>query len=75
MQVHGWCNNGNLPLIVEGHCCKEEGSEGRTGRKKEVDTQAQKVLTLGLDQIIKFIYCLDGPLGEGNVWCSNSECV
>jgi hypothetical protein len=25
------------------------------------------VLTLGQDQIIKFIYCLDGPLGESNV--------
>jgi hypothetical protein len=25
------------------------------------------VLTLGLDQITKFIYRLDGPLGKGNV--------
>jgi hypothetical protein len=25
------------------------------------------VKTLGLDQISKFIYCLDGTLGEGNV--------
>jgi hypothetical protein len=25
------------------------------------------VLTLGLDQITKFVYRLDGPLGEGNV--------
>jgi hypothetical protein len=25
------------------------------------------VLTLGLDQITKSIYRLDGPLGEGNV--------
>ena len=29
--------------------------------------QAQTVLTLGLDQITKFVYRLDGPLGEGNV--------
>jgi hypothetical protein len=31
---------------------------------QEVKTQAQTVLTLGLDQITKFIYCLDGTLGE-----------
>jgi hypothetical protein len=48
-------------------CCREEESEGRIGRKKEVETQAQTVLTLGLDQITKFIYRLDGPLGEGDV--------
>jgi hypothetical protein len=47
--------------------CKEEGSEGRRGRKQEVETQAQTVLTLGLDQITKFIYRLDEPLVEGNV--------
>jgi hypothetical protein len=44
-----------------------EGREERRGRKKEVETQAQTVLTLGLDQISKFVYRLDGPLGEGNV--------
>jgi hypothetical protein len=48
-------------------CCREDGIEGRRGRKKEVETQAQTVLTLGLEQINKFIYRLDGPLGEGNV--------
>jgi hypothetical protein len=37
---------------------KEEESEGRRGRKKEVETQAQTVLTLGLDQITKFVYFL-----------------
>jgi hypothetical protein len=41
-----------------------ERSEGRRDRKKEVKTQAQTVLTLGLDQITKFINRLDGPLGE-----------
>jgi hypothetical protein len=46
---------------------QEERSEGRRCRKKEVETQAQTVLTLGLDQITKFVYRLDGPLGEGNV--------
>ena len=35
--------------------------------KKEEETPAQTVLTLGLDQIIKFVYRLDEPLGEGNV--------
>jgi hypothetical protein len=52
-------------------CCKEEEMKeeyaGRRARKKEVETQAQKVLTLGLDQITKFVYRLDGPLREGNV--------
>jgi hypothetical protein len=48
-------------------CCREEGSEGRRGRKQEMKTQAQEVLTLGLKYINKFIYHLDGPLGEGNV--------
>jgi hypothetical protein len=43
----------------------EDRRKGR--RKKEVETQAQTVLTLGLDQITKFVYRLDGPLGEGNV--------
>jgi hypothetical protein len=46
---------------------KEEGNEGRRGRKKEVETQAKTVLTLGLDQITKFIYGLDEPLCEGNI--------
>jgi hypothetical protein len=48
-------------------CGREEGSAGRRVRKKEVETQAKTVLTLGLDQITKFVYRLDGPLGEGNV--------
>jgi hypothetical protein len=45
---------------------RKEVKEER-GRKQEVETQAQTVLTLGLDQITKFVYRLDGPLGEGNV--------
>jgi hypothetical protein len=48
-------------------CCNEEGSEGKEGRKKEVETQSQTVLTLGLDQITKFVYRLDGSLGDGNM--------
>ena len=31
-------------------------------RKKEVETQAQTVLTLGLYQITEFVYRLDDPL-------------
>jgi hypothetical protein len=46
---------------------KEEGSEGRRGRKHELEIQAQTVLTLGLDQITKFIYRLDGHFDEGKV--------
>jgi hypothetical protein len=50
-------------------CFKEGGTEGRIGRKKEVELKHRqcKVITLGLDQITKFVYRLDGPLGEGNV--------
>jgi hypothetical protein len=43
---------------------KEEEAESR---KQELENQAQTVFTLGLDQIITFLYRLDGPLGEGNV--------
>jgi hypothetical protein len=46
---------------------RKEEDAGRRGRKKEVETQAQTVFTLGLDQITKFVYRLDGPLGEGNL--------
>jgi hypothetical protein len=46
--------------------CKEKESEGRRGRKKEVETQTEAVLTLDLNQITKFTYRLDEPLGEGN---------
>jgi hypothetical protein len=42
--------------------------EEETGRRKwKLKNRQFKLLTLGLDQITKFIYCLDGPLGEGNV--------
>jgi hypothetical protein len=32
-----------------------------------METQAQTVLNLGLEKITKFVYHLDGPLGEGNM--------
>jgi hypothetical protein len=44
---------------------KEVKEEEAGRRKKEI--QAKTVLTLGLYHITKFIYRLDGPLGEGNV--------
>jgi hypothetical protein len=34
---------------------------------QELETQAQAVLTLGREQITKFVYRLDGPLGKDNV--------
>jgi hypothetical protein len=43
-------------------CCREEGSAGRRGREHQVQTQAQIVLTLGLDQIIEFLTAWMGPL-------------
>jgi hypothetical protein len=54
---------------------KEVKEEGAGSRKWKPKHRQLKVLTLGLDQITKFIYRLDGPLGEGNVQLSNSECV
>jgi hypothetical protein len=66
-----------LQIIVKDAriCYKEEESEDRRGRKQEVETQVQTVLTMGLDQIAKFKCHLDGPFDEGNVYLSNSECV
>jgi hypothetical protein len=46
---------------------KELKEEGAGSRKQEVETQAQTVFTLALEQITKFIYRLDGTLGEGNI--------
>jgi hypothetical protein len=43
--------------------CKEQPKKQEDiARRKEVT-----VLTLGLDQITKFVYHLDEPLGEGNI--------
>jgi hypothetical protein len=48
--------------------CKEQPKKIEDiARRKKVETQTQTVLTLDLYQIIKFVYYLDGPLGEGNV--------
>jgi hypothetical protein len=62
-----------LPRIAKDArtCYRDKKSEERGGRKQKVETQAQTVLTLNLDQITKFVYCLDGPLGEGNIMYSS----
>jgi hypothetical protein len=55
---------------------RKEVKEEETGRRKwKLKHRQHRVLTLGLDQITKFVYRLDGHLGEGNVERSNSECV
>jgi hypothetical protein len=46
---------------------KEEEEEDAGKRKWKLKHRQCKVLTLGLDQITKFVYHLDGPLGEGNI--------
>jgi hypothetical protein len=47
---------------------RKEVKEEETGRKKwKLKHRQCKVITLGLDQITKFVYRLDGPLGEGKV--------
>jgi hypothetical protein len=46
---------------------KEVKEEEKGSRKWKLKHRQCRLLTLALDQIIKFIYRLDGPLGEGNV--------
>jgi hypothetical protein len=46
---------------------KEVKEEEARRRKWKLKHRHCKLLTLGLDQITKFIYRLDGPLGEGNI--------
>jgi hypothetical protein len=47
---------------------KEVKEEGAGRRNWKLKHRQCKVLTLGLDQITKFVYNLDGPLGEGNIY-------
>jgi hypothetical protein len=61
-------------LMNTSNCIEQPKNQQDVARRKkvkeeeqEVETQVQTVLTLGLDQITKLIYRLDGPLGEGNV--------
>jgi hypothetical protein len=47
---------------------RKEVKKEEVGRGKwKLKHRQCKVLTLGLDQITKFVYRLDGPLGEGNL--------
>jgi hypothetical protein len=46
---------------------KEVKEEGAGRRKWKLKHRQFKLLNLGLDQITKFVYRLDGPLGEGTV--------
>jgi hypothetical protein len=46
---------------------KEVKEEESGSMKWKLKHRQCKVITLGLDQITKFVYRLDGPLGEGNV--------
>jgi hypothetical protein len=46
---------------------REDGKKEEAKKLQQGKAQAQTVLTLGLDQITKFIYRLDRPLVEGNV--------
>jgi hypothetical protein len=54
---------------------KEVKKEEAGSRKWKLKHKQCRLVTLGLDQIDKFIYHLDGPLDEGNTLRSNSECV
>jgi hypothetical protein len=55
---------------------RKEIKEEEAGKRKwKLKHRQRKVLTLGLDQITKCIYLLDGPLGEGDVKRSKSECL
>jgi hypothetical protein len=46
---------------------KKVQEEGAGRRKWKLKHRQCRLLTLGLDQITKFIHHLDGPLGKGNV--------
>jgi hypothetical protein len=47
---------------------RKEVKEEKAGRRKwKLKHRQCRLLNLGLDQITKFIYRLDGTLGEGNV--------
>jgi hypothetical protein len=53
---------------------QEDDSRRKKVKEEEVGSKKWKLkhrqcrlLNLGLDQITKFVYRLDGPLGEGNI--------
>jgi hypothetical protein len=56
------------PEMQEDDAGRKEVKEDDPGRRKwKLKHRQCQQLTLGLNQITKFVYRLDGPLGEGNV--------
>jgi hypothetical protein len=71
-----WASWWILPMAKNSQRCKKMLQGGRKWRKKmqeegsrewKLNHRQCRFLTLGLDQITKFVYHMDGPLGEGNV--------
>jgi hypothetical protein len=61
-------NGKEEPKMQEDVAGRKKVKEEVAGRRKwKLKHRQCKVLTLGLDQITKFVYRLDGPLGESNV--------
>jgi hypothetical protein len=61
-------NDKEEPKMQEDVAGRNEVKEEGAGRRKwKLKHRQCWLLTLGLDQITKFVYRLDGPLGEGNV--------
>jgi hypothetical protein len=57
-----------LPKMQEDVAERKEVKEEEAGRRKwKLKHRQCRVLILGLDQITKFVYRLDGPLVEGNI--------
>jgi hypothetical protein len=74
LNLTAWVSWWILPMAKNSQRCKKMMQGGRKYRKKGAGRRKwklkhwqHKLLTLGLDQITKFVYRLDGPLGEGNV--------
>jgi hypothetical protein len=61
-------NGKEYPKMQEDVAGRKEVQEEVSGRRKWKLKHIQcEVLILGLDKLTKFVYRLDGPLGEGNV--------
>jgi hypothetical protein len=79
LTLAAWVSWWILPIAKNIQRSKKQLQGERKWRKKrqEEETQAQTVLTLGVDQITKLWWApwWDGFLSEVNVKWSNSECV
>jgi hypothetical protein len=61
-------NGKALPKMQEDLTGRKPVNKEEAGNRKwKLKHRKCRLLTLGLDQITKFVYRLDGPLGEGNV--------